>query len=101
MEKAHNDFAWLLATSPDASARDSNKAIKHATAACKMTGWSNDAYLDTLAAAYASASDFDEAITWQNKALANAADNYVKEEYKARLRLYQSGTPYIATKEET
>jgi len=49
--------------------------------------------MDTLAAAYAEAGDFDAAVKWQQKALAIIADSY-KPECRTRLELYKSGKPY-------
>lgn len=36
---ARNNIAWLLATCPDDNIRDGKAAIRHAEAACELTGW--------------------------------------------------------------
>ena len=40
-----------------------------ATKACKLTGWKNPNYLATLAAAFAEAGNFDDAVKWEEKAI--------------------------------
>jgi hypothetical protein len=56
-------------------------------------------YLDTLAAAYAEAGRFEEAVRWQEKALADPAlaKQVSREEYarcRQRLDLYKQRKPY-------
>jgi hypothetical protein len=51
--------------------------------------------LDTLAAAFAEAGTFDEAIKWQNKALTfPMVLMMIGEKAGQRLKLYQAGKPY-------
>ena len=50
--------------------------------------------IDTLAAAYAEVGDFASALKWQTKALELETDAKNKEEYVARLKLYQEKKPY-------
>ena len=56
-----NNFAWVLATSPDDSVRDGKRAIELATKACELTEYKEPHILSTLAAAYAETGDFDTA----------------------------------------
>ncbi len=94
---AYNNRAWLWATCcPDEKYRDGKKAVESATCACELTAWKDADYLDTLAAAWAKAGDFDEAIKWQEKALGMLAknDDQNRKDFQARLTLYRAKKPY-------
>jgi hypothetical protein len=90
---AHDSLARLLATCPDEKHRDGKKAVEHATKACELTDQKDHYYIETLAAAYAEAGDFGEAVKWQEKASSMCSEDE-KEDFKARLDLYKSGKPY-------
>ena len=64
-----NNYAWVLATSPDDNVRDGKLAIELATKACEETNHEESHILSTLAAAYAEAGDFDKATEWSRKAI--------------------------------
>ena len=64
-----NNFAWVLATSPEAKLRDGDKALELATQACELTDYKLPHILSTLAAAYAETGDFENARKWIDKAL--------------------------------
>jgi Flp pilus assembly protein TadD len=66
---ALNNLAWLLATSANDAARDGAQAVHHAERACQFTGFKQSRMLGTLAAAYAEAGRFPEAIATAEKAL--------------------------------
>ncbi len=68
-----NNFAWVLATSPDDKVRDGKRALKMATEACEQTKFNEPTILSTLAAAYAETGDFDNASKFSSKAV-EAAD---------------------------
>lgn len=99
---AQNNLAWLLATSPVDHVRDGKQAIVHATAACELTRWKAPGTLDTLAAAYAEAGDFDNALKWQAEAITQFSAISAKQDgeggddpdgYHSRLDLYRAGKP--------
>lgn len=98
--RAQNDLAWVLATHPDDSQRDASRAIRYATAACKATDFRSPDYLDTLAAAYAEAGDFREAVKLTRKAMslvdpAESQDSKdFSEQMSERLQLYQQAKPF-------
>ncbi len=66
---AHNDLAWLRASCPEASIRNGAKAVAHAQQANRLCGGKQPGVLDTLAAAYAEAGRFPEALATARKAL--------------------------------
>ncbi len=63
------EFAWLLATCPDAGIRDGNRAIEMAEEVCRATRNLSVRALDVLAAAYAEAGRFDDAVKAASQAL--------------------------------
>ncbi|MCC6232416.1 MAG: hypothetical protein IT580_07210, partial [Verrucomicrobiales bacterium] len=90
-------LAWFLATQPESSLRRGARAREYAWQACELSEWKDFAPLDALAAACAETGDFAGAAKWQAKAT-DSAPAARKPELYARLRLYQSGTPYRAPK---
>ncbi len=84
----------LYATCPDEKYRNGKKAIEHATKACEQTEWKDAHCMDTLAAAYAEAGDFEKAVEWETKAMALAGGKTAVLIYKPRLDLYKAGKPY-------
>ena len=70
---ALNNLAWTLAGSENAELRDGSKAVKYAERACELTGHQETTIIGTLAAAYAEAGRFDDAISTAQKACDLAA----------------------------
>ncbi len=92
-----NDLAWLRATCPEAALRDGAAAIELAQRAIGLSGGKTPEMLDTLAAAYAEAGMFSKATETVGEALDLARQQnkaVLVEKLKARLWLYETGTPY-------
>jgi Flp pilus assembly protein TadD len=92
-----NDSAWALATNPNASVRNGVEAVKIAQRAAKLSGGQDPAILATLAAAYAEAGQFSDAVQTARKA-ANLATLQGKpdllESLQTQLPLYEVRTPF-------
>lgn len=91
----YGKLAWLLATTSRDAIRDGKKAVEYAGKAAELTKWEDANTLDTLAAAYAEAGNFDEAIKWENKAL--SFPEFAKsngDQARKRLQLYTERKPY-------
>ena len=90
-----NNFAWVLATSPDEDLRDGQRALKMATEACELTEYKEAHILSTLASAYAEIGDFESARKWSQKAVeAEVEDEETKEQLKKELESYQENKPW-------
>ncbi len=99
---ALNNLAWIRATHPDQVFRDGTKAVKLAERSCELTGHQVASELDALAAAYAEAGRFDEAIKTASKAIdmaTAAGDKKLAREIRGRVELYLQGVPYRERKE--
>ena len=97
MVSALNDLAWIYATHPRSDLRNAVEAVRLAEQACQLSGRKIPAYLDTLAAAYAEAGRFAEAVTTAEKAIQLAGANghsQLAAQIQAHLDRYQQGRPY-------
>ncbi len=110
LRDTHNSMAWIYATCQNANFRNGQKAIKHAQASLEF--WEKarlkidrqkyykflSETLDTLAAAYAEAGQFEQASVTQEKATDNAvlahAPASLVTKYRNRLNLYQKRLTY-------
>ena len=94
-----NNLAWLLATCPQPRLRNGSKAIEVARRA--VQGADEPAtVLDTLAAAYAEAGRFPEAVATAQQALQLATAKKITDLEKVlrgRLALYRAGKPFHQT----
>ncbi|MGD1087654.1 MAG: hypothetical protein ABR955_02880 [Verrucomicrobiota bacterium] len=92
-----NNLAWLLATCPDANVRDGARAIQLAERACELTDHQVPMCIGTLAAAYAEAGRFDDAIATAQKACALAkklGKQGLLQKNQELLELYHAHKPY-------
>ena len=92
-----NNLAWALATCPEDSVRNGARSVDLAQKAVQLTGNSNPQILGTLAAAWAEAGKFPEAIATAQQALerATAQTNATQvEALRSRLALYESGKAF-------
>lgn len=88
-----NTLAWMLATSPDPSVRNGEKAVAMAQRALKLRDdWK---VRDTLAAAYAEAGKFEDAQREEQKAIdTGKASPQDAAGRRARLELYRKGVAF-------
>ena len=92
-----NNLAWLLATCPEANLRDGAGAVRLAEQACELTRFQRTVMVGTLAAAYAEAGRFAEAVATAQTACAQATesgDEKLAGKNQQLLELYLEGRPY-------
>jgi hypothetical protein len=70
--QALNNLAWYLATHVDQRLRNGAEAVSLAQRACDLTGYKDPDLLDTLAAAFAEAGKFDDAVATAQRARSEA-----------------------------
>lgn len=94
-DMALNNFAWVLATSPDDKLRNGKRALELAKKACEVTEYKKSHILSTLAAAYAETGDFENAKKWSQKAVeVGAKDKEIDEQLKQELKSYEEKKPW-------
>jgi len=94
---ALNEVAHLLAASSDASVRNGAEAVRLAERAAELSGGREAVYLDTLAAAYAEAGRFEDAVATARRGLEIATrqdQSQLRDGLAARMRLYEARKPY-------
>jgi len=97
LSAACNNLAWTLATYPDPDIRNGNEAATLGERACQLTNNRQPIYLGTLAAAYAEAGRFDDAVATAQKAcaIAQAAGmTNIVERNNQLLESYRANKPY-------
>ncbi len=97
-----NNLAWLLATCPDPKFRNGAEAVRLAERACAVTHYQKTACIGTLAAAYAEAGQYADAIKTAERAIASATalgEKNLLDKNRQLLELYRAGHPYHETTE--
>ena len=97
---AHYQLAWLRATCPLASLRNGAEAIEHASQANQLCEGKRPEILDALAAAYAEAGWFPEALATIFKAVELAERQHnpaFASMLRKRITLYQARRPFHET----
>jgi Flp pilus assembly protein TadD len=98
--EAYNNLAVLLATCPEASIRNGAEAVALAQRAVELSGGRDPIMLDALAAAYAEAGRFADALRTARQAVDLAARQNkaaVANSIQAKIPLYEAGTPFRQT----
>ncbi|NOT32006.1 MAG: sulfatase-like hydrolase/transferase [Planctomycetes bacterium] len=96
-------LARFLASTPDEKLRNGERALALAQRASDLTGGENPHALDTLAAAYAAAGRFPDAVTAAHHAEKRAraiGDEALAAAIEQRLALYALEKPFIAPRAE-
>ena len=92
---AYRGLSWLLAVCPQSKYRNGAKAINLATKAVELRGNAFD--INTLAAAYAEAGRFQDAIRTEERAIAKLKEEGNTQDitrYEERLASYKAGKPW-------
>jgi Flp pilus assembly protein TadD len=95
--EALSNLAWLLATSPDSAVRNGTDAVQFAEQACRLTGYQRAPMVGSLAAAYAEAGRFTEAVVATQRAIElaqSSGDSRFAAVNEQLLSLYRAGKPY-------
>ena len=95
--EALNNLAWILAANPMDSLRNGAEAVRLAERACELTQHRAPVLLGTLAAAYAEAGRYQDAVDTAEKARALALSSGQKAVADANsklLEVYRAGKAY-------
>jgi len=92
-----NNYAYVLATSPDSEVRNGAEAVRLATRVVESLGEENPAVLDTLACAHAEAGDFEQAVNVSRRSVELARKQGMHEAVVSALEanhaLFVEGSP--------
>ena len=92
-----NQIAWVLATFPEASLRNGREAVELGERAVKASAGPDPVLFDTLAAAYAEAGRFPEAVRTAHQALDLATQQNAQplmDGLRVRIAAYASHSPF-------
>lgn len=87
-----NNVAWILATHPNTEVRQIEEALRLSEQVSQRTNLTNPHYLDTLAAAYANAEQYEQAVTTAQLAidlLTEPKQQAIRQQITERLKLYE------------
>jgi tetratricopeptide (TPR) repeat protein len=90
---AYQGAAWIMATCPDERYRNEELALTAAQKALELDGDKDPRYIETLAAAYANAGQYDSAVAILQTHLDKMPRQYAAIA-QARIQLYKSERPY-------
>ena len=96
---AANNLAWILATHPSDGIRDGIEAVTIAEGVCRASNYKDHATLATLAAAYAEAGRFADAVRTNERAMEIAGEKgqgRIVEQLRERHGLYLANRPFRA-----
>ena len=88
---------WILATEPDGTSADAERAVELGERAAELTQYLNASVLDSLGAAYAAAGRFDRALVAARTASALASDSgdeALLRDIESRIALYEVSKPF-------
>jgi tetratricopeptide (TPR) repeat protein len=91
-----NDLSWLLSTAPEPALRSGAEAVRLASHGVELTHQQDPMLLGTLAAAFAEAGDFDQAIATEQRAqdlARNQGNSRLVSLLEGRLALFEQHTP--------
>jgi tetratricopeptide (TPR) repeat protein len=94
---ALNGLAQILAIHYDPNVQDANQAVELAERAAELTRYDSATILDTLAASYAAAGQFDRAVETAQRALTLASasrNDTLAGQIRKRLELFKQAKPY-------
>jgi protein O-mannosyl-transferase len=94
---ALNNVAWILATDANEKIRNGSRAVELAERACQLTEWKEPFLIGTLAAGYAEAGRFTNAVAIAEKACAVARSNKLDDVARRNeelMEMYRAGKPY-------
>jgi tetratricopeptide (TPR) repeat protein len=92
-----SNLAWVLATASQPSLRNGNQAVELAEQANRLAGGENPTILRSLAAAYAEAGRFSEAVATAQRALHLAemrSNTALANAIQSQMTFYQAGRPF-------
>ncbi|MGE5215130.1 MAG: tetratricopeptide repeat protein [Nitrospirota bacterium] len=94
-ETSYGNLGWFLSTCPNDRFRNGTEAVSAGKNACELSHWQNSGFIDILAAAYAEAGDFDQAVKYEKQSLTDSSlAPKERQEREKRLALFQQRKPF-------